>query len=595
MKKKTRAEQRKPKPDAHSAPLRRQEKSQGAAAEAFSLGRSEALSHTALFDLQRTAGNASVSAAFESPVQRKAAAQHTTQLQRPKVAAGSVSSLFAAEAPELLHVMSAEQIKALQDRFDMRAHNADVRRRYDNLKKRAAASDYPADQAWTRKLDALWSEQQAEPQGPNEVTLPTMAVLDPAILQPASEDGEAEAKFRQSVVEQLLKTPLVKVQITERGLSAVERGDSGPFTKHEIVLECGGMKLPHTKGKVTAADLASKAGSPYAQQYAREVTNSPDVMVFKYQVGDLEESLANAEIEHQDLQARGKEHPIVKTAAEILGGPSVAEVMAVMVDLHKHPEKGTLEQRKEELEAPEPPLDIWKEPKLELKKVNELVAQHHFKLAASTLAQAQRSAAVAFASYERYERRVMKGAGVAVKWLEAAKTAGKLAVGVATGELGLLAQAGLAGAYTFAQGAAERKEGQSVWQLTKESGIEAAMTYLGGGIKGTFETALNERFAAQLVAYPELAERVIKTTSEATASFYKTPIEVTLKHIAAGAKMPSSPEELADMVAKEAFTEIGAGAAGKGEINKLIIKVFVKSSESAEHGKEPARPASKTD
>ena len=581
MKNKTRLEHRKPKLDASQPNGRHQDKRQDGGAEALASGRSEALDHTALLDLQRSAGNASVSAALAS-------SSHTP---RQKARAGSVLSLFAAEAPDLLPSVPADQINALQDRFDIHAHNADVHRRMESLKKRAAASEYPQDQAWTRKLDALWSEQQPEQDGPVEVTVPTMAVLDPAILEAPSEDGEAEAKFRQSVVARLFKTPMVNVRIYDRMLSALERGDGGAFTKPDIVLECGGVKLPHTKGKVTFADLTSKAGSPYAQEYAREVTNSPDVMVFKYVVADLEESLANAEIEHRDLQARGKEHPIVKTAAEILGGPSITECVDLMIDVHKHPEKGTLEERQVELEAPEPPLDIWEEPKREVKKVNDLVGQHHFKLAATTLAEAQRSAAVAFASYERYEHRVMKGAGVAVKWLEAAKEAGKLAVGVATGELGLLAQAGLAGAYTFVQGAAERKEGQTVWQLTKASGIEAAMTYLGGGAKGAFEDALNEKFAKQLAAYPDLAKRVIKTTSEATTAFYKTPIEATLKHIASGGKMPSSAEELADMVAKETMTEIGAGAA-ESEISKIIFKVFVKSTERPEHGNETAHAGS---
>jgi hypothetical protein len=288
------------------------------------------------------------------------------------------------------------------------------------------------------------------------------------------------------------------------------------------------------------------------------------------------------------LQARGKTHPVVKATAEFLGGPSIAEISEVILDAKKHPEKGTLEARLAELQAPEPPLEIWRDPTLDVKQATALLNKREVTLAAVGLVRAQHSAGIAFGAYERYEQRVMKGAGVAVKWLERAKEAGKLAVEVAASEAGLgaLAKAGLAGAYGFVQGEAGREEGKSHWDLAKDAGVEAAMSFIGDRFKDGFKDALKERFAAQLKAYPSLAHHVIESTAGMSASFYKTPMEVVTKRIIAGGKMPKDTKEWADMIAKEGLTEAAAGSSGS-ELHQAMTKFVINLTGSEpEKGKE---------
>jgi hypothetical protein len=342
---------------------------------------------------------------------------------------------------------------------------------------------------------------------------------------------------------------------------------------------------------VTFADLTSKGGSPYARRYRDQVTNRAEVATLRNDIIELEAALVDAEIEHQDLQARGKTHPVVKATAEFLGGPSFIEIREVYADAKKHPEKGTLEERMAELEAPEPPLDIWQEPKAGAKQAGELLHSREVNLAGLGFMRAQRSAAIAFGAYQRYEQRVMKGAGVAVKWLERAKEAGKLAVEVGAGELGLgpLAKAGLAGAYSFVQGEAGREEGKSHWDVAKDAGVDAAMTFIGEKFKDGFKDALKERFAAQLKAYPDLSNHVIESTAGMSATFYKAPMETVTKRIISGGKMPKSTKEWADMIAKETLSEAAAGASGKDlaqAMTKFVIKMTGSEPERKEAGKE---------
>lgn len=574
----TKARDLKPKRESHQAPTPHQKKSQTAAAEALALCRGDALDRGDVLHLQKAAGNAAVSAAIEKSAPH-GAAPHLVK------GAVNVSSLFASEAPALVPLISAEQLKALQDPYNVRASNADVKRRYNDLKKRRERDEYPADQAWDRRLDQVWSQLQPEPTGPDQVTVPTVSLLDPAILEVPLGDEEAEGTFRKAVFAELSKTPVVNVRIGDRMLSALERGDEGPYTKPEVLLECGGVNLPHTKGRVTFADLTSRGGSPYARRYREQVTNRAEVATLRNDIIELEAALADAEIEHQDLQARGKTHPVVKATAEFLGGPSIIEIQEVIVDAKKHPEKGTLEARLAELQAPEPPLDIWQEPKAGAKQAAELLAKREVNLAGLGLMRAQRSAALAFGAYERYEQRVMKGAGVAVKWLERAKEAGKLAVEVAASELGPLAKAGLAGAYSFLQGEAGREEGKSHWDVAKDAGVDAAMTFIGEKFKDGFKDALKERFAAQLKAYPDLSKRVIESTAGMSATFYKAPMETVTKRIISGGKMPKSTKEWADMIAKETLTDAAAGASGK-DLAQAMTKFVIKMTGSEpEHGK----------
>ena len=161
---------------------RRQKASQTGAAEALMQGRGEALNPTAVLQLQTAAGNAAVSAALD---------------KRAKIRGPSVTSLFKEEAPELLPLVPPDQIERMQQRFDARAHNAEISRRLKEAQAQERAESYsigshnqsysPHAEAWARKTDHLRSQFVDDPEGPDELKVLTGGVLDPAILDRLSE------------------------------------------------------------------------------------------------------------------------------------------------------------------------------------------------------------------------------------------------------------------------------------------------------------------------------------------------------------------------------------------------------------------------
>ena len=597
-------------PRSRRAVQRRQKASQTGAPEALMQGRGEALNPTAVLQLQTAAGNAAVSAALDKRaagqlavplVQRQggAVAEHSAPGQRAKIHGPSVTSLIEVEAPQLLPLIPPAQIERMQTRFDNRATNADITRRLKEAQAQERAESYsigtynqsysPHAEAWARKTDHLRSQFVDDPEGPDELTVLTAAILDPAILEAPTEDAEAEAPFRSSVYKELSGTPLSTVYIDTSALSALERSklnDEGPTTKLDVFLRCGRIKLPHTKGKVTFADLTEKAGSPFAKRYAEEVTNRPAIAELRKATLDLDEAVNNGKGAHEALIEAGVAHPWVKRVAEFLGGPSVGDYMALMRDIKKHPEKGTYEERRGELEAPEPPLEIWSEPKQQLDHVIGLLGHRQVKSALITLMLAEKMVHVTLDRFERYHKKVMKGAGTGLAMLQVAKAAGKAAAAWLVGpgatslgmELGLTTKAAAAGVYSFAQGAggnvgaylyapAEMKD----WgKIGKEAGIEAAMELVGGTLEEKFKATLDTRFAHHLEGYPkEIADKALEAATKATAAVYKAPTEAVLKHIAVGGKLPASGDELADMILDEALKE---GTFGLGKLAEKVGK-----------------------
>src|SRR5690606_8658905 len=127
----------------------------------------------------------------------------------------------------------------------------------------------------------------------------------------------------------------------------------------------------------------------------------------------------------------------------------------------------------------------------------------------------------------RYEERVMSGAGIAVKWLERAKFAGKLAAGVASGGYSLGAQALIAGGYTLAQEGAQQasevahglRESIDVKGLAQQATVEGAMALFGAMAQGAFAKTLSARFGEKLATSygPFVAERIIGGAATATS------------------------------------------------------------------------------
>jgi hypothetical protein len=150
-----------------------------------------------------------------------------------------------------------------------------------------------------------------------------------------------------------------------------------------------------------------------------------------------------------------------------------------------------------------------------------------------------RSHAMAAAErFSSYEQRVMKGAGIAIVWLERMKMAGKIAAGVATGGWSLAGQAAAAATYVFVQEGAQQKaevsqglrESVDFNALFKQSAMEGALSFLGGLTQGAFSKALATRFGASLATKfgPAVAERVISAGAAVTSSFYTTSADLVL-------------------------------------------------------------------
>ena len=132
-------------------------------------------------------------------------------------------------------------------------------------------------------------------------------------------------------------------------------------------------------------------------------------------------------VEHRLRIEANKDHPVVRRIAEFLGGGDEIEAMvALLKEIEEHPERGTWEERQEELSTECPSMEIWDEPQ---KAANEArtTIDEDFEIGAIAYMRAEAALDKAARRFQRYEERVMKGAAIAVKWLGRAKFAGKIA------------------------------------------------------------------------------------------------------------------------------------------------------------------------
>src|SRR5262249_17335588 len=124
-----------------------------------------------------------------------------------------------------------------------------------------------------------------------------------------------------------------------------------------------------------------------------------------------------------------------------------------------------------------------------------------FELGALALMRAEAALDKAARRYQKYEQRVMKGAGIAVKWLGRAAFAGKIAAAALPGSAALNA-AGyslIQSEATWAGEAAFTKEGANVdvSGALKTAGMEGAMALFSGLTQGAFAERLAFRMEAR--------------------------------------------------------------------------------------------------
>jgi hypothetical protein len=314
----------------------------------------------------------------------------------------------------------------------------------------------------------------------------------------------------------------------------------------------------------------------FAREYYDRVTHSPELLALKNAVIEIESGVFDLELEHKERIEKNKDHPVVRRVAEFFGGSNDFVAYAeLLADIQKHPEKGTLEEREDELASDCPDLDIWTETKISAKAAGQKLNELDLELGLLAYMRAQAAFDKAAHRFLRYENRVMKGAGIAVKWLERAKVAGKIAAGTLAGG-NVLAGALISGGYSFfqegAQQASELAYGQRKsmdWgALTKGAAAEGAMALFGGVTQGTFTKALEARVAVRWgeEALTQGGTRlVIGGTAAAASSFYNVGANLAVQKIIYGrANMPQSLDELANMVLDEASTAMLTDAGMQG-------------------------------
>lgn len=468
--------------------------------------------------------------------------------------------LIADTAPALLTVVPSTQIEALEKRLAIARKNEELGRQSNRVRQDFQSRyNLPAEGFGDARKQIHGLESQMRPVGgPLELEVSGADLLAADMRFPPAGDIVAHQRFQDYVKQSLADEPL-KVRIVGTGSEA------------QVVYYWRFKNRPHTRGQLTRDNIINDWG--FAQAYGELVTNSPERQQLRQALDELAGVVIEASTAHEERSDKNRKHPVVRRIAQALGGPSMLEIASVMIDAQQHPEKGALEDRLQELEAPYPVLAIWDTPRRHIEEARKALREGGSEIALLAVFRAQRSVSGAVGQFVRYEERVMSGAGVAVKWLERAKFAGKLAAGVASGGYSLGAQALIAGGYTFAQEGAQQvsevahglRKSVDLKGLAQQATVEGAMSLFGAVTQGAFAKTLSARFGEKLAADygPWIAQRVISGTATATAQFYATPANAVLNNIIAGGELPGSLEDLADMVVEETIkgvaTDFGLG------------------------------------
>lgn len=507
--------------------------------------------------MQSALGNRATSRA----IARRSDASATSEAAVP-----NLLQLIAETAPALLSVVPAPEISALEKRLRIAQKNQELAQQSNRIRQQFQARyNLPAEGFGDTRKQIHGLQSQMKPVGgPLELEVSGADLLATDMTVPPAGDVVAQMRFQQHVKQALADEP-IKVRIIGSGPGA------------QVVYYWRFKNRPHARGQLTRDNLLNNWG--FAHAYSEIVQSSPERQLLRQALQELSSVFVEATTAHKERSDKNRDHPVVRRIAHFLGGPSMFDVAQVIVDAQENPGKGSLEDRLEELEAPYPSIAIWDVPRQHIDEARKALADGKVEIALLAVMRAQRSVTNAATRFLRYEERVMSGAGVAVKWLERAKFAGKLAAGVASGGYSLGAQALIAGGYSFAQEGAQQvsevahglRESVDVKGLAQKAAVEGAMSLFGGLTQGAFAKTLSARFAEKLTANygPWIANRVISGAATATSQFYATPANIVLERIIAGGKLPGSIEEFSDMVVDETLkgvaTDFGLGLLPGGE------------------------------
>ncbi len=534
--------------------------------------------------LQGLAGNEAVAQAVQR--QRAAAGGAAGGTRRPKGAGGpDVYVLIKTQAPALLGVLSPEQVEQLQKRLDVQASNEEVRRRYEATHS-SWQSRYNLDPMGfgdaRRELERIAGEMQPEQKGPVQIEVPTASLLARSLDEPPEWNVEAETQFRTRVKARLVAQP-TQVRIQDI---------NGPSIDYYV----GGEYIPNDGGLITLASILRVRD--HATEYREQVSDGPHVRALRDAMWDLHMQIIEVRAGHQDLSKRNKEHYLVRKLSEAAGAAGPWEYYQAVRDAEKHPERGSVAERIRQVQAPYPSIHLWEAPQGQLDRADKMLRDGKVELAAATYGIARSNAISVGQELARYEQKAIGGAGEIVTWLERAKTAGTISVGLLTGGYGVVASGAATFGYVATQETAQQvsevgfgqRKSLDLMSISARAGVEGLLSMMGGALQGRFVEAITARVGARLAAKvgTEMSERAISAAGSSLSSFYTTPAGVVLNNIANGQQMPKSLEEFSDLIAQEAL---------KGAGTDLLLRPLGKGVEAerarrrAGSGPKPAAPS----
>lgn len=473
----------------------------------------------------------------------------------------SVVDVILQHAPALLPHLPQAWLDAKQGQLDVKASNLDVRRRqvgiYEDSRAHYPGLDPMGIGPTREKIDRLDGEYLRAPDDvPSPMLDPALVIDFDDILKPPPFNRAIEMRFRKALHAKLLTQP-VRVELS---------------MQHGPLLYWGDDRLDHEQGRVFFRNLT--VSGKFNEAYNNDVHRAPEVVALEHAIPELGGLIEEVRFQHEFRLEKDRERPIIAWINRRLGGATTMDAMAVVADAQAHPERGTVEQRLEELSAPCPDLAEWDKPTADLKRAKEIAKAGQFELALWAYGEAERGALRVAQRYERYEEKIQRGGGIAIKWLGRAKIAGTIAAGILTAGKSLAFQAGAAAGYSLLrEGAQQTSEIANdvraefdVGGLLRQASVEGAMAYLGGVTQIKFTEALHVRFGARLtdLAGPVVAERALSAVAATTSAFYTAPAGRVLNKILAGGELPASLEQLADLIVDEAIQnaalDLGIGA-----------------------------------
>ncbi len=530
--------------------------------------------------------------------------------------AGPSLAAFDAANPGIIAAMSYDQLKIWHDVIEGWAANRKVDEALVRHEKHERSTFLdPTSTAPIISSDYLDEHARIESrrkfvdEGRSRATLSPAAILSPDVGAPQAWNVDAEQRYRTWAIEYFSSKPLVAELTSKREIVSALEESQNPGLQSGIPhvnLLWGGYRIKHTKGIVTWDDLMDMR--EFREKYVAEVSDSPSIKALRSGVIELESHISIMKIEHQERSDKNAEHGVVRHVSEALGGPSAIELATLQLvakqKLGTLPKKEALALQaaiaEREAEAGDYPKlkdsesgpGIWHDPELQLEAARRFLGEGKIELAVAALNLCEQSTTVATARFAGYERRVMKGAGTAVKWLERAKTAGKIASAF-TGTGGVIRSAIGAAGYTFAQEGSEQVVAHwidpsnkiDLQGLAEQAAIEGLAGLFGGLTQGAFVEALTARFGARLVTKYGLSEATARTVLSAagatTSSFYNVPAKMALDKIISGKAFPQSLAEVCNLVTDSAVESGLMDTAGS----------FVHAHSAApEHTAEPAAP-----